>query len=520
MDFENNQNKIENSSQEQKIKNRENLRIPDIINEGEKQFYDVVERNNNENKQVISSVENYSGVELEDIKVAQEIVAETNNKINQIIENANSEVSEINSKQENISPELKAEIDKLKFLQEEEMRLQKRYEDLEKEYKENFQIVSKKELSWYESEMNSVYSKLDNMRYSIPSLEKKIETLKNPVIEPEEQKNIEKKDLTANESDAESISKNKNKHKFRDFLLKKEYDVISVENNESNTVKKNDSNSEEASQVKEDSEKSVGDIVGENHEVNQEKYKKIYDILTSQITGYGDEKAKQSILENVKHNFNLLDDKSIQEVNKEVTRLKNDGSYIDASKILDEAIRGYKSREIYNLKKGMTQGLSAGEKFSFIEKKINELDDNGQLHGISARQLTSLFKQVLKGEKTITDLKENSFTLGKNKITLSLDSLAEDLLLHDIVTPNMGTLKRVAKSLDLSKSYMDEIEKIEKGEYVRPEGDYGVLIEKANEIMGLKKPGQKHNPDSQWTDRNNPPTRWDKNAKVGDKIRK
>jgi len=67
---------------------------------------------------------------------------------------------------------------------------------------------------------------------------------------------------------------------------------------------------------------------------------------------------------------------------------------------------------------------------------------------------------------------------------------------------------------------MDEIEKIEKGEYVRPEGHYGVLIEKANEIMGLKKPSQKHNSDSQWTDRNNPPTRWDKNAKVGDKIRK
>lgn len=500
MDFENKKNEIEQSSQEQKTENKENLEISDVLNEGTRQLSDAVERSNQENKQAISNMENYPGAESEDIEVAQEIITEAEQGVSYLVETSNNKVSEIIDENdeasdgpENISPEIKSETDKLKFLQEEKIRLQKRYEELEKGYKENFQLVSKKELSWYESEMNSIHSKLDNMRYSIPSLEEKIETLKSSIIESKEKKN------NINQNDS----------------------IIKRSETKDKAVEEDSIANKDTEQITEKVKENIEDTTEKNSEINQEKYKRVYDTLISQVTGYGNEKVKQSNLENVKQNFNLLDNTSVQEIDKKLARLENDGSYIDTNKILNEAISNYKDREISkNFTEEMPSGLNVGEKFSFIEKKVNELDDNGQLHGISARQLNSLFKQVLKGEKTITDLKENNFTLGKNKIPLSLNTVAEDILLHDMVIPNMNTLKRVAKSLDLRKSYMDEIEKIEKGEYVRPEGHYGVLIEKANEIMGLKKPSQKHNSDSQWTDRNNPPTRWDKNAKVGDKIRK
>lgn len=123
------------------------------------------------------------------------------NTINQEAENVISETKNelVNENTETISPELQQELNKLKFLQEEKIRLQNRYDELEKGYKENFQLVSKKELSWYESEMNSVHNKLDNMRYDIPNLEKKIETLKNPIIESKEPQKIEQNETVSNE---------------------------------------------------------------------------------------------------------------------------------------------------------------------------------------------------------------------------------------------------------------------------------------------------------------------------------
>jgi hypothetical protein len=121
--------------------------------------------------------------------------------INQEVENVISESKNelANENAETTSPELQQELNKLKFLQEERIRLQNRYDELEKGYKENFQLVSKKELSWYESEMSSIHNKLDNMRYSIPELEKKIETFKNPTMESKEPQKLEQSETVSNE---------------------------------------------------------------------------------------------------------------------------------------------------------------------------------------------------------------------------------------------------------------------------------------------------------------------------------
>lgn len=121
--------------------------------------------------------------------------------INQEVENVISESKNelANENAETTSLELQQELNKLKFLQEERIRLQNRYDELEKGYKENFQLVSKKELSWYESEMSSIHNKLDNMRYSIPELEKKIETFKNPTMESKESQKLEQSETVSNE---------------------------------------------------------------------------------------------------------------------------------------------------------------------------------------------------------------------------------------------------------------------------------------------------------------------------------
>ena len=92
MDFENKQNEVEKSSQEQKTENKENLEISDVVNEGEQQLTNVVEKTNNENKQAISHVENYAGVESGDIKAAQEIVAETNKEVKNVEDMSRAEI--------------------------------------------------------------------------------------------------------------------------------------------------------------------------------------------------------------------------------------------------------------------------------------------------------------------------------------------------------------------------------------------------------------------------------------------
>lgn len=134
-------------------------------------------------------IKNETGVEKELETINQEaenVISESKNEL-------------ANENAETTSPELQQELNKLKFLQEERIRLQNRYDELEKGYKENFQLVSKKELSWYESEMSSIHNKLDNMRYSIPELEKKIETFKNPIMESKESQKLEQSETVSNE---------------------------------------------------------------------------------------------------------------------------------------------------------------------------------------------------------------------------------------------------------------------------------------------------------------------------------
>ncbi|HNU81303.1 MAG TPA: hypothetical protein PLA05_02300 [bacterium] len=95
MDFENKQNKIEEFAPEKKPENEKNLEIYDVINNGEKRLSGASEKISNENIQAISHVENYPGTESRDIENTQGIITETNQKINQVIENTQKNVREI-----------------------------------------------------------------------------------------------------------------------------------------------------------------------------------------------------------------------------------------------------------------------------------------------------------------------------------------------------------------------------------------------------------------------------------------
>lgn len=198
MNFENSQNKKETQdvAQEKKQETREGLEIFNVIDDNRQELSNITKEFNAENKQIISDIEDYPASDSSDINLIKEVVDNFDGEVNEIIKKTEENVENITGNNENfidasenVSPELKSELNKLKFLKEEKIRLQKRHDDLEEEYRKNFQIVSKKELSWYESEIRSTYDKLDNVRYDIPMTEKRIEELKNySVKSPEQEK--------------------------------------------------------------------------------------------------------------------------------------------------------------------------------------------------------------------------------------------------------------------------------------------------------------------------------------------
>lgn len=207
MNFENSQNKKETQDvvQEKKQETREGLEIFNVIDDNRQELFNITKEFNSENKQIISDIEDYPASDSSDINLIKEVVDNFDGEVNEIIKKTEENVENITGSNENfidasenLSPELKSELNKLKFLKKEKIRLQKRHDDLEEEYRKNFQIVSKKELSWYESEIRSTYDKLDNVRYDIPMIEKRIEELKNYSVKSPEQekpgeKNIEQK---------------------------------------------------------------------------------------------------------------------------------------------------------------------------------------------------------------------------------------------------------------------------------------------------------------------------------------
>lgn len=207
MNFEDSQNKkeIQDVAQEKEQNTKERLEISNVINDNRQELSNIAKEFNGENKQIISDVEDYPASDSSDINLIREVFDNFDGEVNEIIKKTEENVESITGNNEdfidvseNVSPELKSELNKLKFLKEEKIRLQKRHDDLEEEYRKNFQIVSKKELSWYESEIRNTYDKLDNMRYDIPILEKRIEELKNYSVKSAEQekpgeKNMEQK---------------------------------------------------------------------------------------------------------------------------------------------------------------------------------------------------------------------------------------------------------------------------------------------------------------------------------------
>ncbi len=395
-------------------------------------------------------IKNETGVEKELETINQEaenVISESKNEL-------------ANENAETTPPELQQELNKLKFLQEERIRLQNRYDELEKEYNENFQLVSKKELSWYESEMSSIHNKLDNMRYSIPELEKKIETFKNPVIESKEQKeNIEQNERIAEESKNEFIPEDKNSHKFRDFLTSKGHDVISVENENSDDTKQN-------SEIETADQKS-----------NSEK-------------------------QNAENSVSTFPNK-------------------------EEVDKIFKENYLKFLTQDFSSEKSMAEKFNLLQNKLEGLDNENRLHGISARQLVEISKSVIRGERNLKDISDYSFSIDQNQIPLTLTDIVRNLLTEKaFMMTNIDSFRKIMNTFDFDVEEMnmanEKLDLIKSGKYVDPtdlrDSKLFEFVKKANEIMGLKKP-EKRNTDSQWTDLNNPPTRWDKNAKPGDKIR-
>lgn len=75
--------------------NIENFEVNEAVAEGKKSTETAVENVKQENEEAVSSVENYSGAENTDIQAAQEVVAQTNQEVNQVVENSEKGVAEI-----------------------------------------------------------------------------------------------------------------------------------------------------------------------------------------------------------------------------------------------------------------------------------------------------------------------------------------------------------------------------------------------------------------------------------------
>jgi len=80
---------------EQINSNIENFEVNEVIAEGKEATQVAVETVKQENEQAIAQVENYSGAEVEEIKAAEGVVAETNQEVNQVVENSEASVGKI-----------------------------------------------------------------------------------------------------------------------------------------------------------------------------------------------------------------------------------------------------------------------------------------------------------------------------------------------------------------------------------------------------------------------------------------
>ncbi len=182
----------------------------------------------------------------------------------------------------------------------------------------------------------------------------------------------------------------------------------------------------------------------------------------------------------------------------------------------ENEVRGEKSG-IEGIKAAIPVTAIAGEKVASLGRKLEELDNKGQLHGISARQLTESLKEVLRGDKTIESLEESNFTLGEDTNLLNLKDIARSILLDIVdVSTQIDKLKKIAFSFDLGENFMSTLSKIESGIYVSPATEGNAyervkILERANEIMGLKKPNENHT--QPWTDLKNPPEGYNPESK-------
>jgi len=93
----------------------ENFEVDEAIDQGKAEIKGEIETVKQENDQVITEVENYSGVDAGNIEAAKNVVAETNQEVSQVVENSEKSINEVagENKEKNLSPEI---IEKIKRL--------------------------------------------------------------------------------------------------------------------------------------------------------------------------------------------------------------------------------------------------------------------------------------------------------------------------------------------------------------------------------------------------------------------
>lgn len=80
---------------EQVDSNIKNFDINEAVAEGKEATQGAVESVKQENEEAITQVESYPGAETGDIKVANEVVSETNKEVNQVVENSDKNIGEV-----------------------------------------------------------------------------------------------------------------------------------------------------------------------------------------------------------------------------------------------------------------------------------------------------------------------------------------------------------------------------------------------------------------------------------------
>ncbi len=151
----------------------------------------------------ITQVENLGGSEEEIESRTREVdqkIEDVKTEATQQIEAVSKEIAPVivevknDSEINEISPEIQREINNLDLLKKEKIRLQNRIEEVRKEYKDNFQLLSKRQLTSYESDIRDMENKV---LYLIPNkiedTNQKIEQLtnQNQPLEKEQAPKIE-----------------------------------------------------------------------------------------------------------------------------------------------------------------------------------------------------------------------------------------------------------------------------------------------------------------------------------------